>query len=323
MDILVTGGLGFIGSHFVEKQVQLGHQVVIWDSFTYAASLHNLPLKVQEKVTIEKIDISDVNATSAAISNHTIFDCIVNFAAESHVDRSILNPAIFFETNVMGVLNMLELYKQDHSKKFIQVSTDEVYGSISKGSWDESEPLDPKSPYAASKAGAELICNAYANTYDLCPIVTRSCNNFGTRQSVEKLIPKAISNILRGEPVTLYGSGLQRREWIYVNDNVDALSLILHEEQLTNHTLNIGGIELTNFEVATLLCEIMEKYNPQIEYVKDRPGHDFRYSVNDSLFRGKFKEFQNGDFLENLRTTVNWYIENPEWLSFSRNMATK
>jgi len=128
---------------------------------------------------------------------------------------------------------------------------------------------------------------------------------------------------LRGEPLTLYGNGLQRREWIYVNDNVDALSLILHEEKLENRIFNIGGIELTNFDVATILCEIMKKYNPRIEFVKDRPGHDFRYSVNDSLLRDTFKEFQNGDFLEDLRTTVNWYIENPEWLSNSRNMVTK
>lgn len=321
MDILVTGGLGFIGSHFVEKQIQLGHEVVIWDNFTYASSLHNLSLKVRDQVIIEKIDISNLNAIESAISNHKIFDCIVNFAAESHVDRSISNPTIFFESNVMGVVNLLELYRQGKTKKFIQVSTDEVYGSIDQGSWNELEPLDPRSPYAASKASAELICNAYGNTYGLRPIITRSSNNFGPRQSVEKLIPKAISNILRGEPVTIYGNGLQRREWIYVKDNVDAISLILHEDKIERYKFNIGGEELNNFEVVTLLCEIMVKYDPQIEYVKDRPGHDFRYSMNDSLFRGTFKEFQSGDFLKDLRTTVNWYIENPDWLRSSREMV--
>jgi dTDP-glucose 4,6-dehydratase len=323
MKILVTGGMGFIGSHFVEKMVAEGQEVVIWDNFTYAASTQNLSKEVASAVIIDRVDISDWSEVDRLSSRYPTFDVITNFAAESHVDRSIENPSKFFATNLIGTVNMLELYRRGYAGKFLQVSTDEVYGSIAHGSWEESAPLDPRSPYAASKAAADLACQAFSNTYNLPFLMTRSSNNFGARQSVEKLIPRAVANILAGRPIPIYGSGLQTREWIYVKDNVDLIAGILEQDKLDQSIFNIGGYELTNLELVKKLCALLSDFNPRIVHVEDRPGHDFRYSVDDSRVRSLIKNVKTPSFFDNLQTTVEWYLKNPGWIKMSEGLVSK
>lgn len=323
MRFLVTGGLGFIGSHFVEKKVAEGHELVIWDSFTYAGSVQNLNEEITSDVVIDKLDIAEWTDVSRVIARYPTFDVMVNFAAESHVDRSIKTPSKFFVTNLQGAVNLLELYRRGHTKKFLQISTDEVYGSIQIGSWDESAPLDPRSPYAASKAAADLACKAFSTTYKMPILITRSSNNFGERQSVEKLIPRAIANVLAGRPIPIYGSGLQTREWIYVKDNVAFIDEILRLENHYESIFNIGGYELTNLELVHKLCDLLGQYNPKIVHVEDRPGHDFRYSMNDSKIKGLIKNVKVNDFLENLESTVEWYLKNPNWIKMSEDAISK
>ena len=320
MRILVTGGFGFIGSAFVRLAYSAGHNITIIDKMTYAADLDNIPSEIASASTIAHFDIADNDQLVPFLDSQQDFDCIVNFAAESHVDRSITNGLPFVQSNIVGVVNFLEYLKSKTRTKFLQVSTDEVYGTISEGSWKEDFALNPRSAYSSSKASAEFFCNAYRNTHKLKITATRCANNFGPRQSAEKLIPTVIGSVLRGEPVPIYGKGLNRREWIYVDDHAAAILLILESSSPKQTAYNLGGLEFTNNDLVLEILRILGSDESVIKYVEDRKGHDLRYSVNDSAFRGEFGEIERDTFEINLAQTVNWYLANTKWLekSFSR-----
>ena len=323
MRFIVTGGMGFIGSHFVELLLANNHEVLLVDKLTYAANPLNLSQEVQNEANFRKIDISDTPSLNECVQNFGNADCIVNFAAESHVDRSIENTLPFLESNIKGAINLLELLRSGAAKRMIQVSTDEVYGSLDTGSWDEDSSLDPRSPYSASKASAEMMCNAYRNTFGLQVIVTRCANNFGPRQSVEKLVPLAISSILNGEKIPIYGDGSNRREWIHVIDHCQAIYSLATATEAEYDIYNIGGIEFTNLEIAEELSKVVTGAVANIRYVKDRLGHDFRYSVNDKRIRSEFKWEPIFVFESAIGETIDWYRNNPEWIEESRKRVEK
>jgi len=308
--VLVTGGAGFIGSHFVEMaltdQFSQISSVVVLDKLTYAGKLANLN-KVANNPNFDFVqgDICDPEIVNKIVSN---VDAIVNFAAESHVDRSIENSSEFVRTNVLGTQVLLEAAKIHNLKKFLQVSTDEVYGSIPEGSWDENQPLYPNSPYSASKAAADLLVRSYFITHKLNSNITRSSNNFGPKQDPEKLIPNFILKIKNNEKVSLYGDGLNIRDWLYVEDNCFGIYLVLTKGS-PGEIYNIGGgNELSNFSLTNILLESMHKTNDLIEYVPDRLGHDRRYSVNYTKLK-KLGFIPNTNFKENLINTIGWYLK--------------
>jgi dTDP-glucose 4,6-dehydratase len=323
MKLVVTGGMGFIGSHFVEMLLARNHEVLLLDHLTYAANPQNLREDVQNEANFRKIDISDAASLRQSIQNFGSSDCIVNFAAESHVDRSINNTLPFLESNIKGTVNLLELFRNGAARKMIQVSTDEVYGSLETGSWDEGSNLDPRSPYSASKASAEMMCNAYRNTFGLNVISTRCANNFGPRQSVEKLIPLAISKLLNGEKIPIYGDGSNRREWIHVLDHCDAIYKVATAESNEYQIYNIGGREFTNLEISKKLSHMVNGSPVNIEFVPDRPGHDFRYSVNDDRIRSEFSWSPSIVFEDGISETVSWYRNNSNWIEESQNRVKK
>jgi dTDP-glucose 4,6-dehydratase len=308
--VLVTGGAGFIGSHFVEMaltdQFSQISSVVVLDKLTYAGKLANLN-KVANNPNFDFVqgDICDPEIVNKIVSN---VDAIINFAAESHVDRSIENSSEFVRTNVLGTQVLLEAAKIHNLKKFLQVSTDEVYGSIPEGSWDENQPLHPNSPYSASKAAADLLVRSYFVTHKLNSNITRSSNNFGPKQDPEKLIPNFILKIKNNEKVPLYGDGLNIRDWLYVEDNCFGIYLVLTKGS-PGEIYNIGGgNELSNFSLAKLLLESIDKTTDLIEYVPDRLGHDRRYSVNYTKLK-KLGFTPNANFKENLINTIGWFLK--------------
>lgn len=312
MNLLVTGGYGFIGSHFVEHQVSQGTTVYVWDSFTYAASRMNLPENTSREIIFENIDISDSESVSNASKHLKSIDWIVNFAAESHVDNSIENPGKFASTNILGTINLLNLVRNGIASKFFQISTDEVYGSTMEETWTEAHPINPRSPYSASKASAELFVGAYKSTYGFESIITRSANNFGPRQSLEKLIPKVIYMLMNNEEIPIYGDGLNVREWISVQDHVEILSQIIRSDEPLNGTFNIAGVERNNLEIVNEISQIMGKESPKIKFVKDRLGHDRRYSMSDSKIRNTLNLPEKN--LLDFHGTVEWYLSNPLWI---------
>lgn len=310
MKILVTGGAGFIGSHFTKMALsgELGisiSEITVLDKLTYAGKIENfLPLQVQKDFKFVQGDITDSNIVNECTKN---IDLIINFAAESHVDSSIQNSLPFVTTNSLGVQVLLESALVSGVKTFLQVSTDEVYGSINLGSWNEHSLLKPNSPYAASKASGDLLALAFSHTHGLDVRVTRSSNNYGHGQNIEKLIPKIIYRILKGEPIQIYGDGRNIREWIHVEDNCKAITRVLKYGS-KGEIYNIGsGIEKTNNEIASLLIDISKStIKPNIDFVEDRKGHDYRYSVDFSkIMKLGFKpevELESG-----LEKTFNWY----------------
>jgi len=285
---------------------------------TYAANELNLSGALRNRITLKKIDISDRNSLAQALLNFQAIDCIVNFAAESHVDRSIEDSSPFLESNVKGTVNLLELVKSGSAKKMIQVSTDEVYGSATKDSWNEKSPLAPRSPYSASKASAEFFCDAYRNTYGINIVTSRCANNYGSRQSVEKFIPTAITSIIENRNIGVYGDGKNRREWLHVLDHCRAIYLMMTERVLKYPHYNIGGTELSNNQLASELISISNKSTSSIEYIPDRLGHDFRYSVDDSRIRQELNWSPIYNLHEGLIETYMWYLENPKWIELSR-----
>lgn len=312
MKILVTGGAGFIGSEFVRSLLQNKYsefgldpsEVVVIDALTYAGNLENL----KEINTDPRYKFVHGNITNLQLMQDISKGCdlIVNFAAESHVDRSIENPAIFIDTNVLGTYTVLEVARRNKVKRVMQVSTDEVYGSITKGSWDENSPLEPNSPYSASKASADLLARSYVKTFGLDVIVTRCCNNYGPYQNAEKLIPLLITKILNGEDLPIYGDGKNVREWIHVSDHASAIAF-LATQGIAGETYNIGSPDaFENIEIANLLLKAFNTKNSKVILVEDRKGHDFRYSLNtDKLQRAGFqirKSLQN-----HLVDTLAWY----------------
>lgn len=315
MKILVTGGAGFIGSCFVRHMLKKhpDYKIVNLDCLTYAGNIENLDdIKNNPNYTFVKANICDKQKVDEIVSD---VDCIVNFAAESHVDRSILNPEIFIETNVLGTLNLLEAAKKHKIKRYLQVSTDEVYGSLGKdGYFYETTPLSPNSPYSASKASADMLVKAYFETYKTPVLITRCSNNYGPYQYPEKLIPFFISKLLKGEKVPLYGDGLNVRDWLYVYDHCSAIDTVLHKGNI-GEVYNVGGHnEKSNIEITKIILKEMNKDESSIEYVQDRLGHDRRYAIDNNKITTTLGWEPSVTFEEGIKLTIDWYLNNTQWI---------
>ena len=316
MRLLVTGGAGFIGSNFVRRicdQSLVGiSKVIVLDKMTYAGVRENLSGVIADaKVTLEIGDICDAKKVQSLIPN---IDAVVNFAAESHVDRSITSAADFIKTNVAGVQVLLDAIKaSSHKIRFVQVSTDEVYGSIETGSWDENWPLLPNSPYSASKAAGELLARAYHKTHGLDVVITRCSNNYGSHHFPEKLIPLFITNLLEGKKVPVYGNGKNVRDWLHVDDHCRGIYRVLMDGK-AGEVYNIGGgRELTNLEITHLILKAMGADESSIEYVEDRKGHDLRYSVDWGKINRELGYAPQVQFEDGLLETIEWYRNNRAW----------
>ena len=313
--LLVTGGTGFIGSNFIHYVLRNHDDLELTnlDKLTYAGNLENLhDIEDDGRYRLIRGDIADRDLIHKVLSNH--FDIIVNFAAESHVDRSIMDPSPFIKTNVEGTQVLLEGAKQHGVGLFLQVSTDEVYGSLgAEGKFSEESPLLPNSPYAASKAAADFLCHAYYHTYGLPVIITRSSNNYGPFQFPEKLIPLAITNALEDKPIPIYGDGRNVRDWIHVDDNCCALDVIIQEGRI-GEIYNIGGSdERTNLELVRMILAILGKPDSLTTFVTDRLGHDYRYALDITKIDRELGWRPDYPFDEALKDTVNWYIEHESW----------
>ena len=314
MKLLVTGGVGFIGSNFIRhiRQEHPDWEITNLDKLTYAGNLENLKdIQDQPGYHFVKGDIADRKLVDKLLSQG--FDVIVNFAAESHVDRSILDASPFIETNVKGTQVLLEGAKKHGIQRFIQVSTDEVYGSIDSGRFTEESPLSPSSPYSASKTAADLLCRAYFKTHHLPAIVTRCTNNLGPYQFPEKLIPLAITNALEDKPIPVYGDGLNIRDWIFVADHCRALDVVIQKGQ-PGEIYNIGsGNEKTNLELIHKLLELLDKPQSLIQFVTDRPAHDRRYALDCVRITTELGWKPAYSFEKALSATVDWYLKNESW----------
>jgi len=315
MKILVTGGAGFIGSNFVRILLASypDDEIVNLDLLTYAGNLENLA-DVQEKRNYRFVrgDISDASLLERLFAEG--FDAVLNFAAESHVDRSIEDPGHFLRTNVFGTQALLEAALRHRVKRFVQISTDEVYGSLGEvGRFSEKTPLAPNSPYSASKAAADLLARAYWKTYGLDVVITRCSNNYGPYQFPEKLIPLFITNALADEALPVYGDGLYVRDWIYVEDHCIALDHVLRGGK-SGGIYNIGADEeRTNLDITRLILEALGKESSLISHVKDRPGHDRRYAMDSTRIQTELGWKPRTSFEEGMKRTIQWYVENPNW----------
>ena len=316
MRVLVTGGAGFIGSNFV-RMIASGKltgfsSVTVLDKLTYAGVKANLnPAAQTAGYRFIKGDICDPGVLEDLLPE---IDAIINFAAESHVDRSIAGSHEFVQTNIVGVQVLLDAIKSSKRNiRFLQVSTDEVYGSIDSGSWTEDWPLLPNSPYAASKAGGELLARSYQRTHKIDVVITRCSNNYGTHHFPEKLIPLFITNLIEGKKVPVYGTGLNIRDWLHVDDHCRAIYLALTKGR-SGEIYNIGGgRELTNLELTNLILESMGADETSVEFVEDRKGHDIRYSVDWTKIANELGYTPQVSFENGLRDTIDWYRKNEEW----------
>jgi dTDP-glucose 4,6-dehydratase len=313
--ILVTGGAGFIGSNFIRLIMKKypEYKIINLDKLTYAGNLENLTyVENNNNYKFIRADICDRQIIDSIFNSNRI-DAVVNFAAESHVDRSIEDPGIFIQTDVYGVFVLLEAVKSHGTGLFLQISTDEVYGSIQEGSFKEIDPLQPNSPYSASKAGAEMIVRSFYKTYGTPILITRTSNNFGPYQYPEKLIPLFVTNLIDDLKVPLYGDGLNVRDWIYVDDNCIALDKVLHGGTI-GEVYNIGaGNEKPNIWITKKILEILDKPESMIEPVNDRLGHDKRYSVDCTKIKNELNWEPQTDFEEALKKTIRWYADNEKW----------
>jgi dTDP-glucose 4,6-dehydratase len=318
MEVLfITGGCGFIGSNFIRYLLEQKPSVSIinFDSLSYAGNLANLrDLEHHPRYRFVRGDITDKEGVRAVMGAGVAG--IINFAAESHVDRSILDASPFVRTNVLGTQYLLDIAREFKLARYLQVSTDEVYGSLgANGYFYEDTPLCPNSPYAASKASADLLVRSYVHTFGLPALVTRCSNNYGPFQFPEKLIPLFITNLLRDEPVPVYGDGLNVRDWIHVRDHCRALAVVW-ERGRAGEIYNVGGrCERTNLELTRLLLEIMDKPSTMVRYVKDRLGHDRRYAIDCTKIEKELGWKPEISFERGLRETVRWYQHNPDWLA--------
>ncbi len=315
MKILVTGGAGFIGSCFIRYMLTKypNYKIVNLDALTYAGNIENLDdIKNNKNYTFIHGNICDKRLVRDIVSET---DCIINFAAESHVDRSITEPEIFIQTNIQGTLNLLQASNEMGIERYLQVSTDEVYGSLGKeGYFYETSPISPNSPYSASKASADLLVKAYFETYKLPVLITRCSNNYGPYQYPEKLIPFFISKLLKNEKVPVYGDGLNVRDWLYVYDHCSAIDMVLHNGR-EGEIYNIGGHnEKTNLEITKLIINAMGKSEDSIQYVKDRLGHDRRYAICNDKIKSELGWEPSISFEEGIKLTINWYLENQDWI---------
>ena len=317
MRILVTGGAGFIGSNYVRRQLAdaypqtAGASVTVLDKLTYAGTMTNLTdVADSDRFRFVEGDICDADLLAELVPGH---DAVVHFAAESHVDRSITGAADFVLTNVLGTQTLLQASLEAGIGKFVHVSTDEVYGSIETGSWDEQRPLEPNSPYSASKAGSDLLARAYGRTFGMDVSITRCSNNYGPHQFPEKVIPLFVTNLIDGLQVPLYGEGLNVRDWLHVDDHCRGINLVLAGGR-AGETYNIGGgTELTNRELTNLLVEAMGAGPEAIKRVQDRKGHDLRYSVDITKISEELGYAPEVDFETGLAETIDWYRSNEAW----------
>lgn len=318
--ILVTGGAGFIGSCFIRHILKKysDYKVINLDALTYCGNISNLD-DVKDNPNYEFVhgNICDKDLVRKIIKD---VDFVVNFAAESHVDNSIKNPEIFVQTNVQGTLNLLQACKEIGIERYLQVSTDEVYGTLGKtGYFYETSPIQPNSPYSASKASADLMVRAYFETYKLPVLITRCSNNYGPYQYPEKLIPFFISKLLKGEKVPVYGDGMNIRDWLYVYDHCVAIDTVLHKGKI-GEVYNIGGHnEKTNLEITHLILKEMGKNEDSIEYVEDRLGHDRRYAIANDKITSELGWKPSITFEEGIKLTIDWYLSNQEWIKSIEN----
>ncbi len=327
---LVTGGCGFIGSNYIRTVLDREEDlhVVNLDKLTYAGNIQNLDGISSNNLTIVKGDICDVDLVNSLFEKHH-FDTVVHFAAESHVDRSIEGPAEFIQTNVVGTLNLLEQSRifinktNNDNFRFLHVSTDEVYGSLGDdGKFLETTPYDPSSPYSASKAGSDHLVRAWNRTFGLPTLITNCSNNYGSYQFPEKLVPLMIINCLQGNPLPVYGKGENVRDWLFVGDHCDAIHTVLANGEI-GETYNIGGNnEIKNIDVVTIICSLLDEISPRedgssysdlITFVKDRPGHDFRYAIDAGKIQNDLGWSPNESFETGIRKTIHWYLDNQNW----------
>ena len=316
MRLLVTGAAGFIGSHYVRTLLTGGYpgyedaEVTVFDKLTYAGNLENLaPVADNLRYRFIHGDICDATLLDEVLPGH---DTVVNFAAESHVDRSITGAQEFVVTNVLGAQTVFDASLRAHVSKVVHIGTDEVYGSIAEGSWTEDWPLRPNSPYSAAKASAELLARAYSVTYGLPISTTRCSNNYGPYQFPEKVIPLFVTNLIDGKKVPLYGEGLNVRDWLHVDDHCRGIQLVVEAGE-AGHSYNIGGgRELANIELTTKVLEAMGASWEMVEHVEDRKGHDLRYSVDDSKLRAMGYAPQH-TFEDGLAETIAWFRDNEAW----------
>ncbi|HLE31494.1 MAG TPA: dTDP-glucose 4,6-dehydratase [Bacteroidota bacterium] len=316
MNILVTGGAGFIGSNLVMYLLKKYSDIrlVNLDKLTYAGNLENLEsVKNDRRYHFEKGDICERGLVEGLLRKHKV-DTIINVAAETHVDRSIVGSAEFIQTNVVGTHILLELAKENKISRFVQVSTDEVYGSLGpSGKFTEETPMHPNSPYAASKASADNFVLAYQHTYGLPAVITRCSNNYGPFQFPEKLIPLMIANALNDKPLPVYGDGMNVRDWLHVADHCSAIDAVLHRGR-AGEVYNIGGSnEKPNLELVKLLLTLLGKKETLITFVKDRPGHDRRYAIDSSKIQNELGWKPSYAFEQGIEETVKWYVKNREW----------
>lgn len=310
MKILITGGAGFIGSNFVRYMVRgfPDYRITVLDKLTYAGRRENLN-EVWDKINFLLGDVTRKEDVETAMKD---CDTVVNFAAETHVDRSLVEAGSFVLTDVYGVYNLLEVARKSSILKFVQISTDEIYGHALAKSFTEEDRLEPRNPYSASKASAELLCQAYFETYGLPISITRSSNNYGPFQHPEKLIPKAIIYALLNRRIPLYGTGENIRDWLYVEDNCEAISKVLHEGKVGEKYNIATGEELKNIQVISMILQLVHRPENLIQFVKDRPGHDMRYSLDTGKIRGLGWKPKTR-FQEGIKKAVDWYQQNEEW----------
>lgn len=316
MNIVITGGAGFIGSEMVRQLVSTPNKVIVIDSLTYAGNLNSIA-SVMNKIQFERIDIRNKLYLKEFFANSNV-DAVVNFAAETHVDNSIANPEIFLETNILGTFNLLEAARE-FKFRFLQVSTDEVYGSLNHGEFREHDKCDPSSPYSASKASAEMLMQAYVKTYSVEALGVRCSNNYGYHQNREKLIPAFIERMIRGQKLPVYGTGKNVREWIHVSDSVAGIIRVLTAGK-AGEFYNISSHDFhENIEVTRKIIEFFNGDQSCIEYVEDRLGHDFRYAIDSSKIRAELNWAPLVEFEVGLRETIQWYLDNPDYLHEKKN----
>ncbi|SNR61059.1 dTDP-glucose 4,6-dehydratase [Desulfurobacterium atlanticum] len=313
MKLLVTGGAGFIGSEFVRQAIEKGIETIVVDKLTYAGDMERLNC-VKSQIKFYKCDINNREFLEDIFQKEKP-DIVVHWAAESHVDRSILDASPFIETNVKGTQTLLDIAKNSDIKLFINIATDEVYGELGEeGQFFETTPLNPNSPYSASKASADMLGRAYFRTYGLPVITVRPSNNYGPWQYPEKLIPVVILKALNNEPIPVYGTGENVREWLFVSDCADAVFKIV-EKGKPGEIYNVGsGEERKNIEVVKSILQILNKPESLITFVKDRPGHDFRYSLNTDKIESELGWKAKVNFEQGIEKTVNWYLDNMPWV---------
>jgi len=314
MKVLVTGGAGFIGSNYVRRVIDGSlkgvSSITVLDKLTYAGTLTNLQKLPKDSYEFIHGDICDTNLVNEIIPG---FDAVINFAAESHVDRSIAGSREFVTTNVLGVQNLLDAAKNSGIERFVHISTDEVYGTIPEGSWPETDPLLPNSPYAASKAAADLLVRSYHRTHGLDVRVTRCSNNYGPYQFPEKVIPLFVTNLIEGKKVPVYGSGLNVRDWLHVDDHCRGIHAVL-TKGTAGEIYNIGGgLELTNLELTQKILQAFVKGSESVEYVEDRKAHDLRYSVDWTKINRELGYEPQVKFEDGLKDTIQWYRDNEAW----------